>query len=527
MPAIHTLFAENSSSLAFQFGVNPRITIPQSSLTNGDRYLLMWQGQYGFGASCLAGYRLFIDSVEQLRQRCSKAVDTGDFHMMSGITVFTAGNTGDIELSAVGGNGIQGRASSERILLINLDDALVEDQDWFHNVNDVFDGPLLAGGDGYGNELEKAAVTFTPDGTSNYLAIGYRNTQFAGGKVDAFRLYNVTDAAMMSQATGGGGNIGNEQDCRMRMAVMVAPAAISTTVELQYKTNFSRQKNGSQVFILRLNAFSAHGFATQDINAQTTGARESLTSSFNITPDTNQEVILIGEFMAEMDIGIWSDPPRGTRSEIEYDSSVVAAGFETTRFTKEGGQFTQAESWAGEHLFTKITGQTEAPTSVEAFGTGSEVSADLLWQRQLLLAITTVVVIGDPPAIQNQNPAPSETLVDRKKIIEFELFTVDIVSEPDLQVSIQVAGAGYVNAIVNGVLQFPYDGPGSSIQSAGSITSVSIELNGAWPIGSVVDVRVDGENTVGAPMIQENYSFTANSDLFEEPTIIQVAKDTA
>lgn len=528
MPTVDTHYLENqASTIQFQFGTDDRLTLPQASLVNGDRYLLLFKGIFGPNPG-RGRYRVLINGVEfggaQTRGTVACSFSSGRMKEISGFLVFTAGSVGDIVLQAVAVSNDAGkRWGSEQMLLINLDDALVENQDWFLATNDVNDGSTVE----YGGEAQKPSLTWTPDGMSDYLVLA--NLGFVEDNNDAavWRLYDTTDAAERVICSQGGGNIGDERPLNLRAYVYSAPPNSSRTVEIGYKSFPTKNKNTARIFVLRLNAFTQHAFVQTDLNATPSGIEETLAGPVAFTPDTNQEVLVLASLMGEIAPSFGSG--LGYRGRVLYDGNVAAntaaPGLSSWVNISGNGTYTKPESWGGNNLFAKLTGQS--PANAVALGRGESANgAEHTWRTQTLVVLSTEVANPIAPSLSNESPIPSATNVDRFTNIGFHVGGVDNVDLSTLQVEVQIGGAGYIAAVINGSpVNFPPFGPNSSVTPQGDGYDVVIDFNGVYSAGATIDVRVNADNGPGTiSMPQVDYSFVVGTAPLTTVQVVQTAR---
>lgn len=419
MAAVETHFAENTGTVQFQFGTQDRITISQSALTPGDRFLLLWKGVIGPNTGTQK-YELEIDGVvvQPADGVLSVAAASGRMKEMSGFHVFTAAASGDIILRAVAVSGTSGtRWGSEQILAINIDQTMVEGTDWFLDENDTNDTPSGI----YGGESEKPSITFTPDGASDYLILGQLQFNLSTDDDGAWRIRDQTNAADLALCSQGGGNFTTEQQTNLRMHALSAPPATPVTIDIEYKAaGGAPSKDSSRIMAIRLDAFFRHAMTQADLNATPTASRETLTPAISIQP-VSGDVILLGSFMAEIlpvfggGYGVWA--------EIEYDSSVVvesqADSLGTYVNVSSNGGYTKTEAWGGENFFKILTGQAATPTAVQGFGEAeSSNPSEHTWRNQTLVAMSveSAPVGQDPAPDPAEAPASGEPLAVNQRI---------------------------------------------------------------------------------------------------------------
>lgn len=523
MANVHTVYAENQNSVQFQFGTNDRITIPISELTTGDRYLIIWKGIFGPNNG-LGRYQLIVDGVSPTSQRGEVACSASNGRMkeISGIHLITAPASGDIVLQAQAVSGTFGtRWGSEQVLLINLDDALISGVDWLFDSNDVQD----QGGTSFGSESEPATLTFTPDGVSDYLVLSSLQFQLSALDDGAWAVRDITNALDLVQCGQGGGNIGAEQVNNLRMHVLSAPAAVPLTLETGYKNIVGIDKTAARLFVLRLNAFASYASSQADLNQTPTSVRESLTPTVQVTPSANQEVILLGSFMGELAPSFGSG--LGYRCDIEYDGSVESntQGTILGSYTNvSDNTFPKADTWGGDNLITKLTGQAQSATNVQGFGKSfNSTPAQHTWRTQTLVAFATEFFNETPPQVLDEIPVRDSLDQSRTTDVLFTLGKGGLVVLSSVQVAVRIGSGSFENAVVNGVVQFPFDGPNSAVTFDSDDLDIVLDYRGAFPAGVRVEVRVDA-NSGGDAMPQTTYDFLCTRDALSGISLLQIER---
>lgn len=119
------------------------------------------------------------------------------------------------------------------------------------------------------------------------------------------------------------------------------------------------------------------------------------------------------------------------------------------------------------------------------------------------------------PSVSIQSPFSGETGVSRNANVFFRVAGPDGVTLSSLDVQIQVAGGGFVAAVIAGVFQSGWDGPSSSIvaivDGADSGFDVTVDRTISYPINATTDVRIDADSTLTESMTQVNYSFVVTN----------------
>jgi hypothetical protein len=167
-------------------------------------------------------------------------------------------------------------------LALDLDSGLVENTDWFH----VYSGTSVADMDNTFANNVGASLTWTPDGTSDYLVLAsFRMQSNADTTFGAVRLRDTTDAATRAQS----GLESNHAAAVLQNCILpyiyAAPANSPRTVRLEGIGENIWDMVSSEIFILRLNAFESYAY--HQSSPGTTGHNVSYASvgSFNIDCD--------------------------------------------------------------------------------------------------------------------------------------------------------------------------------------------------------------------------------------------------
>ncbi len=138
---------------------------------------------------------------------------------------------------------------------------------------------------------EGASITFTPDGTSNYLAM-------ASSRIEADTTEN--DLMAMRIAEGGSGLGQVERDCEdsndesvlTYIRILEAPSASSTEYTVQFQGDSVHDKLSSQLFILNLSAFKNSSYNQTSATNEISSSWEELgNASMNLTYAGNVIVI--------------------------------------------------------------------------------------------------------------------------------------------------------------------------------------------------------------------------------------------
>lgn len=122
-------------------------------------------------------------------------------------------------------------------------------------------------------------------------------------------------------------------------------------------------------------------------------------------------------------------------------------------------------------------------------------------------ASETTIIVGVPPFLTDQDPAPSATDTTREGPFQFRI--EDEHSDVDLAtVNVTVDfGAGAVPAVVNGVIQPAFDGDGAVVLDVSGVIWVSLVPLTLFPPNESITIGVDADDTFGNSL-STSYSFT-------------------
>ncbi len=519
MANVHIAADQNTSFITSGGGSADRLLIAGNTLTNGDRYLALFKSLVGVSSGCTRILMRIGGVVEPLSEATMCAAPTnGQLKQVAGMHLFTADGISDVTVRVQHISGIA-RTGDEQLILINLDDVLVENTDWFYASNSNTDG--TGGGVGFGGEAQAASLTFTPDGFSDYLVIGH--LQFTNGgssKAEAFRVQDVTNVATIAQTGPGHGNVATEVHSMTIIGVLQTPPQTAITLNTEYKSFPSLTKTQAQIFVLRLNKFTQRGFTFSDVNAVPTGSRQSI-GSFQFTPDAAGDVALLSSFIAQAQPGFESGD--GIIGDLEYAGAIEADLNDSGEHIAPSSNANFADSQIGPNFYRLLTGQAGQET-VEGFVDSSPTVANVLLRRMTLVALGTEVIIPAPPQVPIRDPDTDDVEQARSTNIFFHIGGIDGVDISTIDVQLQIGGGGFFQAVQTGVAVFPFDGPQASVVNQTDGFDVTIDNRGIWPVNTLVDVRINADSVSGLSMPQVDYSFTTSSEAVASGVLVQVTR---
>lgn len=521
MANVQVIGIQRSDFLVFGAGSPNRLTIPGFFLTNGDRYLALHKTFVGVSNGCTRA-EINIGGVTQVETQgimCAAATN-GQLKQITGMKLFTADGVSNVVAKQTHISGTA-RTGDEQLMVINLDNVLVENTDWFHDENATGDG--TGGGTSFGGEAQPSSLTFTPDGFSDYLVLGH--LRFTGGgssNAEGFRLQDVTNGATLAQTGPGHGNVGTEEHAMLVMGVLQLPAPVPLTLETQYKSSPALTKANAQIFVLRLNKFASRGFVVADIAATPTGSRQSI-GSFPFTSDAAGDVMLFASFMAEATPGFESG--NGIIGDVEFGGSIVMDLNDSgEHIAPSFNSFGKADAQVGPNFYTELTGQSGTDL-VEGFVDSSTPTVDVTLRRMALVALGTEVIVPAPPQVTVRDPLPDAVEQPRSTNIFFSIGGTDGVDIATIDVQLQIGGGGFFQAVQAGVSVFPFDGPQVSVVPVSGGFDITIDNRGVWSVNTLVDVRINADSVSGLSMTQVDYSYATSSEAVAAGVLVQLARD--
>ncbi len=149
----------------------------------------------------------------------------------------------------------------EMVLMVIPLDGLIQNTDWFYDSNSQLGANLS--NTFSANKFSR--ITFTPDGTSDYLVFGTSQIIIDAVTDDilGMELHNGTSQLALAQRDG---EDTADLSVLSLISILNSPSASSTTYSLQFTGNSIHDHNMSQLFILRLNAFAVYDTNSVDQN---------------------------------------------------------------------------------------------------------------------------------------------------------------------------------------------------------------------------------------------------------------------
>jgi len=257
-----------------------------------------------------------------------------------------------------------------------------------------------------------AVLTFTPDGTSDYLCIGVAAFDNIPGNM-IMRLRDVTNSTTVFQSGIGTGNLGNEEHCYTGWGIKTAPPASPITLVTEYRSFSAAEKDEARIIVIRLNSFA--NFTYFDIDEGSTPPantnRTQRGSTLSFTPDSTGEVIVFGSVQSEGD-GSFSTTSRGIAGDVTRDGTKIwDSQSYAVQWHGDNSNYTGTDgSVVGPWIFELLTGETpNVEQSWELYSTSPSTSGNDLRQMMLLVMSTQEFV---PPPDQASNPSPSNGATD-------------------------------------------------------------------------------------------------------------------
>lgn len=332
-----------------------RASIAGSNFVDGHRYFLFASAILE-GSSARTDFRLLIGGVTTAQTHTThQATGSSDVMLTTG-TVRPMVNGQDVELQLDNDNG-SGVSSNHTILAIDLDTdptRFAENTDWFH-VNEPTDEAVATA---FGSETDPAQLTFTPDGTSDYLVIGIvRCANSTGSSYLVERIRDTTNGVTIVQDGLGSGNVGLETHNTVMFGIMQAPTAIPTTLKTEYRgASGIWTKDRAEILVIRLNAFVQPSTARQDINLAPGGAGSDISwTSIAAEPgDITSDFLFFADLKAETDGA--------------FPSTTGLNG----KFTAQPGSL-----WDTDHIGTQYLGSNTNLTGTDGGRSGPTVAIQL------------------------------------------------------------------------------------------------------------------------------------------------------
>lgn len=215
------------------------------------------------------------------------AADRGSSHFTLGRRTWGTNETLDLVGQRITG---PGNGDADETFLMGMDTASmgVENLDWFWNENTAVSGLPTALGTTY------AQITFTPDGTSDYLVIAnMRATIDTAEEEVEMDIYDGTTP--LSRHIRDSEDVADEQQM-FAATLLEAPAASPITLSVRARTSTAAtvaDHHSSRLLIIRLDYYDAHSCQEVDENvAMTTSYVVRATT--NLALNTSGDVIVFG-----------------------------------------------------------------------------------------------------------------------------------------------------------------------------------------------------------------------------------------
>lgn len=127
------------------------------------------------------------------------------------------------------------------------------------------------------------------------------------------------------------------------------------------------------------------------------------------------------------------------------------------------------------------------------------------------------------PEVSAQSPAPDALNVVRDTIIDFEVAGDNGVAIDSLQVKVLIGEGTLFEPVVDGGLNFPYDGPGASVGAIANGFRVQLDFEGFFAAATLVVVTIDATNGSSESMPTVVYSFTTDNQQLVGIQLVQIA----
>lgn len=264
-----------------------------------------------------------------------------------------------------------------------------------------------------------AVLTFTPDGTSDYLVIGTVGVDNIPGRM-IMRLRDVTNGNTIFQSGIGSGNLGTEEHCYTGFGIMQAPAAVPTSLVTEYRSFSAAEKDEARIVVIKLNSFNNFTYFDIDMGsvAPSNTNRTQRGSTLDFTPDSTGEILVLGAVQSEGD-GNFSSTSRGIAGDVTQDGTKIwDSQSVNTQWHGDNTNYTGTDgSVVGPWIFEFLEGETpDVSQEWKLFSTSPSTSQNDLRQMMLLVMSTQEVI--SPPDTKASNPSPSNGSTDISPTID-------------------------------------------------------------------------------------------------------------
>ena len=281
MTAAQGLYAEGLAVVATDTNWVVVATIPAASFTAGATYLILGNAFASMPSSTNEvrmllthgmGPTAFTDAAQAAEQ-----TSTVQQHVFSWMYVFTQpGTAEDVQMWASSSSTTDVTAQLGQIFALKLGDVGAQNTDWYYT-EDTVDYTTTA------SKVSKASVTFTPNGTDDWLIVGYANQTVGSTSANYRADINDSVAGILDQLDIEGEDLATEFRGYVLMRV-VTPTAVSHTFSIR----FSHETTAgviqfNNIFALNLNKFAQHAFSFDAASIQP-AASPSWTTTRTIGP---------------------------------------------------------------------------------------------------------------------------------------------------------------------------------------------------------------------------------------------------
>jgi len=479
-------------------------TINITTLVLGQKYFIVWNAHaYGFGGTDFS-IDWKVDGAIDPRFKGRWQHDDSA-HNFYGQGIFTP--VSDTYIGIVGRehSGTNAQTNFVRAIAIDLE-YLAEGYDYFFNENST---PKADLNNTY-TDNPGASITFTPDGTSDYAVFAFGAIDNPSGSTKGtyggMRVYDVTNAQQlceMQRDVYNGAANPNLSYTMNGLWVLPAPAATPLTIRTEFIGANAWDHRYSNIFIVRLNTFGGHKYDQAVLNTV-----YSDTSTHTVNEITTPYLYGWNAIFARVACDALDDAQ-------QWNLQTYRSGTGTIISFGPGNKFAPA---------TQNPGISSVPDAIMHGARQGSSSSTLsnLWSQSLAQAATVreccllefnneSYLEYEEPAVSNQDPAPGETDVGIGTQIKFRVASNPIggVDVATIDVSID-QGSGYEAAIIGGIFQAGYSGPGSVVAPIGDGSGYDVTIVPEDPLqtSQVIAVRIDADNDLqGTTMPQVNYTF--------------------
>ncbi len=258
-----------------------------------------------------------------------------------------------------GSSGLSHQIDDVNLMAIDLTNDQLEGRYWLDE-----NSTLLSNMDNvYANNVG-ASITFTPDGSSDYMVLGGGNSDpiTLDGDADRYKmeLYDSIDGQLCEMSRGPEAGAQDEAYGHSALWVLSAPPATARTLSLRFQGNNVCDHRFSSLFILKLNSFKSYAFGASSPGGNIAASWTDYQSE-SFTP-ASDKALMFGRLSMQMFSATY-----GGGSRIRYNGTVQ----DTSEFCGAPCSYTSDFQQQPEGLFVSrpVVGLTpDVPVTVDIQG---------------------------------------------------------------------------------------------------------------------------------------------------------------